>query len=233
MKNRLLLSKTELKKMFLRVLHEIQYGEMRSYSSGVDSIVSQWMNRYFNIELYPKEKELIHEAIQELKNSGLIAQDPTQSSTVFQRLTDKGKKIVENQQDPDVFSLRLEEVIENQELLEHTLDSFNDGDYDSAIFNAFKLVEETVRAKAGLDVKDIGVTLMSKALNPTNGRLVIPKCLVVAEQEGVHSLFRGAIGFFKNPTSHRTVNYNDRMEAIQVIVFAEVLLNILSKAILR
>ena len=74
---------------------------------------------------------------------------------------------------------------------------------------------------------------MNKAFNPTSGKLVVPTCAVSAEQEGVQSLFRGAISFFKNPSSHRTVDYNDRQVAIQIIAFAELLLDILSKAELR
>ena len=69
---------------------------------------------------------------------------------------------------------------------------------------------------------------MDKALNPNNGRLVFPTCSMIAEQSGIHGLFRGAIAFLKNPISHRTVNYEDRLVAIQAIVLADFLLHILS-----
>ena len=228
MKDRPVLSKAELKKMFLRVLYECQYGKMNSHSFGIDSIVPHWINEYYKIELYPQEEELTHVAIQELKNSGLIAQDPYQTEVVFQRLTEKGKEIVEKQQDPDVFALRLEEVIRNKELLNRCIESFNNAEYEQAVFNSFKLVEESVRLKAGLNASDFGVTLMDKALNPNNGRLVFPTCSMIAEQSGIHGLFRGAIAFLKNPISHRTVNYEDRLVAIQAIVLADFLLHILS-----
>jgi uncharacterized protein (TIGR02391 family) len=74
---------------------------------------------------------------------------------------------------------------------------------------------------------------MNKAFNPKSGKLVVPTCAVAAEQEGVQSLFRGAISFFKNPSSHRTVDYNDRHIAVQVIAFAELLLDILSQTKLK
>jgi uncharacterized protein (TIGR02391 family) len=227
------LSKSELKKMFLRVLYECLYGKMQSHSHGIDSIVPSWMNEYFKIEMTAQEIQLTHEAIQELKNSGLIVQDSTQREEVFQILTAKGKEIVEKQQDPDVYGLRLEEVVKNEELLFRCLGPFNDGDYEHAVFKAFKLVEETVRKKAGLSEADMGVDLMSKALNPSSGKLIIPTCLLPAEQEGVHSLFRGAIAFLKNPSSHRTVNYENRLVAIQTIVLAELLLSVLSTAKLK
>lgn len=233
MRERTPFSKSELKKMFLRVLYECLYGKMESHSHGTDSIVPGWMNEYFKIEMIPQEIQLTHEAIQELRNSGIIVQDSTQREDVFQILAAKGKEIVEKQQDPDIFALRLEEVLKNQELLFKCLGPFNDQDYELAVFKAFKFVEESVRAKAGLTESDIGVNLISKAFSPNKGKLVIPACVSPAELEGVHSLFRGAIAFFKNPSSHRTVNYENRLVAIQAIVVAELLLNILSTAKLR
>ncbi len=219
--------------MFLRVLYECLYGKMQSYSHGTDSIVPSWMNKHFNMEMTPEEIQLTHEAIQELKNSGIIVQDSTQREDVFQILTAKGKEIVEKQQDPDIFALRLEEVLKNPELLFRCLGPFNDQDYELAVFKAFRFVEESVRTKAALSESDIGVSLMSKAFSPNRGKLIIPACASSAEQEGVHSLFRGAIAFFKNPSSHRTVNYENRLVAIQAIVVAELLLGILSTAQLR
>ncbi len=74
---------------------------------------------------------------------------------------------------------------------------------------------------------------MNKAFNPATGKLIITTCAVGAEQEGIQSLFRGAISEFKNPSSHRTVDYDDRHIALQTITFAELLTGLLSKAILR
>jgi uncharacterized protein (TIGR02391 family) len=123
--------------------------------------------------------------------------------------------------------------LKNNELLAVCVDAFNEADYEIAIFKAFRFVEEKVRETAHLEAKDIGTDLMNRAFSPTTGKLVIPMCAVPAEQEGIQSLFRGAISEFKNPSSHRTVNFNDRHITIQTIVFAELLLNILSMATLR
>jgi uncharacterized protein (TIGR02391 family) len=220
--------------MYLRVLNEIQYGSMKGcYSWDINSIIKSWMNLYFKTTLSEEEKQLTFEAVQELKTSGLIARDSTQYVDDFQKLTAKGKNLVDKQQDPDIFGLRLEEILKDDELLTRCAETFNNGNYETAVFNAFKLVEEKVRIKAGLNASDIGVDLMTKAFNSRNGVLVIPTCTIPAEQEGVHSLFRGAIAFFKNPCSHRTVNYDDRLSTIQTIAFAELLLKIISTAKLR
>lgn len=223
-----------LKMMFLRVLNEIQYGGiMHEYPNNVDSIVKDWINVRFNIKITEQERQLAHEAIQDLKTSGLIVRDSGQNDDVFQILTARGKEIVDKQQDPDAYALRLEQVLKNPALLSVCVDSFNEGDYEIAIFKAFRFVEERVRETAHLDAKDIGTELMNKAFNPSAGKLIITTCAVTAEQEGVQSLFRGAISEFKNPSSHRTVNYDDRQVTIQTIAFAELLIGILSKANLR
>ena len=226
-------SKNQLKRMFLKVLYEVQYGSMRGHSSGIDSIVPEWMNRYWNIKMTIEDIKTTNEAIQELKTSGLIVKDPTQRDDVFQVLTNKGKEIVEKQIDPDIHGLQLEQVIKNPTLLERCLDSFRDDRYEDAVFSAYKLVEEEVRNRAGLVPTDFGESLMTKAFHHSTGKLIIPSCIVPHEQEGAYNLFKGAIALFKNPSSHRTINYDDRLDVIQIIAFAELLLRIISTAQLR
>lgn len=226
-------SKGELKRMFLKVLYEIESGKLKGRSSGIDSILPTWMNEYWKIKLTKEEIERTNEAIQELKTSGLIVKNPDQYDEVFQILTPKGKEIVEKPKDPDIYGLQLEQVIKNPALLERCLDSFKDDNYEEAIFSAYKLVEEEVRNKAGLGPEDVGVGLMTKALHHTTGKLIIPSCIVPHEQEGAYNLFKGAIALFKNPSSHRTVNYSDRLEVIQIIALSGLLSKILATAQLR
>ena len=44
-------SKSQLKRMFLRVIYEIEYGRFSGHSSGIDSIVPTWMNKCWNIKM--------------------------------------------------------------------------------------------------------------------------------------------------------------------------------------
>jgi uncharacterized protein (TIGR02391 family) len=98
-------------------------------------------------------------------------------------------------------------------------------DLDDAVFAAFKTVEEAVRQAGGFGPTDYGIELMRDAFKPGTGRLTDPK-QPKAEQEALAHLFAGAIGSYKNPHSHRTVNLTDLREAQEQVVLASHLLHI-------
>jgi uncharacterized protein (TIGR02391 family) len=99
------------------------------------------------------------------------------------------------------------------------------GDLDDAVFKAFKAVEEAVRAAGGFAKADIGVELVRRAFHPDNGPLT-KKSDPPAEREALTHLFAGAIGSYKNPHSHRTVNIDDPREAQEQVMLATHLLRI-------
>ena len=98
-------------------------------------------------------------------------------------------------------------------------------DYDSAVFEAFKEVEIRVRRLSSLSKDDIGVNLMRKAFKPSQGPLIDHE-QTKGEQQGIMDLFAGAIGSFKNPSSHRDVDLTDPVETVELIMLADSLIRI-------
>jgi uncharacterized protein (TIGR02391 family) len=98
-------------------------------------------------------------------------------------------------------------------------------EYELAAFAAMREVEIRVRELAAFGNEVVGVDLVRKALSPT-GPLADPG-QIAAEQEALSHLFAGAIGTFKNPTSHRQVDFDDPTVAAEIVLLADLLLRTL------
>ncbi|MGO9935151.1 MAG: TIGR02391 family protein [Steroidobacteraceae bacterium] len=99
------------------------------------------------------------------------------------------------------------------------------GELDTAVFIAFRTVEEAVRQAGGFANSDIGVPLVRKAFDPMVGPLRKASD-EEAERVALAHLFAGAIGSYKNPRSHRTVGLEDAGEAQEMVLLASHLLRI-------
>jgi uncharacterized protein (TIGR02391 family) len=165
------------------------------------------------------------EAVQWLFNSGLIAKGkPGQSASEAMIITRLGRETLAvgsarlhaQQQLTTSLHVRLERV-RTQFLL---------GEYELAAFAAMREVEIRVRGLARADASLIGVALMQQAFSVDGGPLADPS-LERGERLSVMNLFSGAIGTFKNPPSHRQVDYQDPVQASEVVLLADLLLRLL------
>lgn len=110
------------------------------------------------------------------------------------------------------------------------MSNFERGEYEVAVFAAMKEVEVALRRAAGFGADKYGRQLVVDALRVGSGSFVI-SAETAAEQEGFMQLFLGAVTAFKNPTSHRTVEYNDPDEAADVVHLADLLLRIIDREV--
>jgi len=186
-----------------------------------------------NLQDYAGEKyNEISKAITEswiwLEREGMIAPKPEQGRQ-WVYVTNRGKRLLES---PDIGTYLKGNILPvkvlDPVLTRKVRPLFIRGDYDTAVFQAFKEVEIRVRKAASLPQELVGVDLMRNAFNPDNGKLTDMSC-IKAEREATSHLFAGAIGLFKNPSSHRDVNWQDPGECVELIYLANHLLRLVEK----
>ncbi len=70
---------------------------------------------------------------------------------------------------------------------------------------------------------------MQEAFSPTIPGPLADGSADPGERVAMMELFKGAIGVFKNPSSHRPVNFDDPTLAAEVVLFADLLLRLLDR----
>ena len=115
-------------------------------------------------------------------------------------------------------------------LRDAALYNFERGNYEVAVFAAMKEVEVALRSAAGFGPDKYGRQLVTDALRVGSGTFVISD-ETPAEQEGFLQLFLGAVTAFKNPSSHRTVEYSDPDEAADIVHLADLLLRVIDREV--
>lgn len=187
-----------------------------------------WMGRAAQVA-YPSRPDAnfaLSEAWGWLQAKGLVAWNPKQDSREAVLVTRLGQKVL----DTGVAYLRAVERLDvelHPALEAKARPQFLRGDFETAVFVAMKEVEVRVRALAAADDSAIGTRLMQHAFAPGGplARGDADQGEVVAEME----LFKGAIGLFKNPSSHRPVNYDDPATASEIVLLADLLLRLLDQ----
>lgn len=100
--------------------------------------------------------------------------------------------------------------------------------FESAVLQAFKCIEVSIREKGNFSNEDYGVPLIRKAFNPKTGVLANFD-LPIAEREALANFVAGAYGLYKNPCSHRDVKM-EFYDAFERIVIASKILKIVEEA---
>jgi uncharacterized protein (TIGR02391 family) len=97
------------------------------------------------------------------------------------------------------------------------------GEYDTAVFQAFRELEVSIRAAGCFGHDDIGTALAQKAFRE-NGPLTDMDAQG-GERVALLNLMAGALGSYKNPHSHRRVQVNV-VDATEMIIMASHLMKI-------
>jgi uncharacterized protein (TIGR02391 family) len=169
------------------------------------------------------------EAYDWLSVKGLIAILPGESSG-WSFVTRRGKRVAEASDGATLLRAEARIDVDLHPLIERRVRrQFLLGEYELAALAALKQVEIRVRELAGASEGDIGVHLMRYAFNPENGILADPG-QEIGERKATADLFAGAIGVFKNPSSHREVQFDDPTYASEVVLLADLLLRMLDRS---
>lgn len=99
--------------------------------------------------------------------------------------------------------------------------------FDAAVSVAFKRVEVAVRTAASLSDSEVGQTLMNRAFGPT-GKLR-DTAADGGEEDALRALFAGAMGYLRNPPSHREIAWPGPLTVLRRLVIASELLHIVEE----
>lgn len=160
-----------------------------------------------------------------LEREGLLVQRVSAGSSDWFVISRRGSKMTRRE---DVDAYRRGNLLPREQLhpaIAHRVwAQFLRGEYDTAVFQAFREVEIAVRRAGGFADRDLGTDLMRRAFHTATGVLA-DATRIEPERQGMSDLFAGAIALYKNPASHRSVAL-DAHEAVELIVLASHLLGI-------
>lgn len=190
------------------------------------NLISGLSNYYDKNDCY-KISIVISESWSWLEREVLIILDPDDvTSGQWFVISRKGKKL-KNATDFKKyhFGNLLPRENLNPILLQKVRPVFIRGDYETAVLLAFREVEIGIRNASSL-TSLYGVDLARKAFDSKSGPLTdfnLPK----SERDAMAHLFAGAIGLFKNPISHRNIDFENPNEVAELILFSNYLLRLL------
>ena len=199
---------------------------LRQFAEGTQVHTYNYLNSWKNagVDGNGEVMRALAEACEWLRHSGLVAEP---GAIGYGFITRFGRQVLDRGL-PFLGAVEKLGNVDLHPLIESVRTQFLLGEYELAAFAAMKQVEVRVRELGGYDDADIGQRMMRDAFKPGEGPLHDANA-ESGEQQGLSDLFAGAIGVFKNPTSHRVVTFADPGEAAEGIGLASLLLRNLDR----
>jgi uncharacterized protein (TIGR02391 family) len=163
-----------------------------------------------------------------LETEGFLIRDPTQPAP-WHFVSRRGQRLKSRE---DFEAYRNANALPKGQL--HPLiagrvyPAFLRGEYDTAIFQAFREVEVAVRTAGNFPQDLVGDRLMRAAFANSPAGPLCDLQLPAGEQQAMGHLFAGAFGVYRNSTGHRHVP-TEPHETAEVIMFASQLLRIVDR----
>ena len=233
----LALSPEELAAKLLLVLKLRSAQENRGMINGASlsmefDQIDEWRENTYPANKIEDAKLAFFEAWAWLESQALLIwPDSTNGPNGFRRLSRRAKAFEDESEFLNFATAKqLRPDMLHKDIAMPVWKAFTRGEFDVAIFQAMKAVEVAVQNSHNFQANLFGVKLMREAFNVDKGPLT-DLALEVPEREALLALFAGAIGWFKNPQSHKNVGVSDAREAIETILFANRLLNIVDRRV--
>jgi len=197
------------------------------YNDTLQGNFTNYLGNPQNTSLYDEVGKKIMEAWNYLERLGLVAQKPGEVSLQWYYVTERGRSVRDKEafhkfQRTEIFKLDHFDSVLAQKVFPLLIR----GDYETAITVAYKELEVRIRDACGLDNSQYGLDLIRKhAFKPESG-ILTDQSLHKQEQEAMMQMFAGAIGFYKNASSHRYLGVDDPYEVSEIIGLANHLIRI-------
>lgn len=222
-----LLTSCPVDRRAVTILRAVTANEERTFFGNRWNVLNELIQYVWNGR-EPAAARAYEEAFDWLVSHGLVSREPSQSGSDWFFVTDAGWEVV--QSSGGLAKIAAAERL-NVDLHPHIAARVRSqyllGEYEAAAFLAMREVEIRVRDLAGAGNDALGVALMKEAFKK-DGPLADP-ALEAGEQQATMALFWGAIGVFKNPSSHRQVDFNDPTLASEIVLFADLLHRMLDR----
>ena len=197
----------------------------------IAGLIPTAMPRPLKRDGYPEDRchevrGALRDAFEWLEDHGLIERSDEISGPDWIRVLSSEAKKIRNEKDFQKLMLwrSVNEDMLHPEIAKKVVDLLARGEHADAIGYAMRSVEIAVRDACGVGDEAFGVNLMRDAFS--KGGALHDQTANRGGENGLKSLFEGAIGVYKNRHSHRDAPVEDVAEALTIVMFASHLLYI-------